>query len=200
MRRARRQLTGPLAIAGLLLAVGCSRSADAVPAPAGSAPAATARAAGTPAAPRAAASAAVGGGAPTAGGPAATCAGLPLGFQVASVRRESADSIRVELLVANPAPADGGAPGSPAAAAAQAAVDALDGASVLSADGRRRMFALRDAAGERVGPPATVPGPGRAETIWRLFPAAEPRVTLLLPGCAPLPGLAVAPRPGQPEP
>jgi hypothetical protein len=130
----------------------------------------------------------------------ATCATAPLGVRVVSVRRESPDSIRVELALANLAAADAWAPGSGVAAAAQAAVAALDRASVLSADGRRRMFALRGATGERVGSPVTLPGPGRTETFWTLFPAAESEVSVLLPGFTPLAGLTVTARPGQPEP
>ena len=81
----------------------------------------------------------------------ATCATAPLGVRVVAVRRETADSIRVELTLANLAPAGAWTPGSPAAASVQAAVEALEGLSLLSADGRRRMFALRGSTGQRVG-------------------------------------------------
>jgi hypothetical protein len=130
----------------------------------------------------------------------ATCATAPLGVRVVSVRRETADSIRLELSLANLATVDAWTPGSAVATAAQTAVDALDDASVLSADGRRRMFALRGGTGERVGSPVTVPVPGRPETFWTLFPAAEGELSVLLPGFTPLAGLTVTPGPGQPEP
>jgi len=182
MRRARRQLKAALASAGLILLAGCSSAPDAVPA----SPAATAPApAPTPVAGRVT---------------EAVCATAPLGVRVVSVRRETADSIRLELSLANLAAADTWTPGSPVATAARAAVEALDDASVLSADGRRRMFTLRGATGDRVGSPATVPAPGRPETFWTLFPAAEGEVSVLLPGFTPLAGLPVAPAPGQPEP
>jgi hypothetical protein len=82
-------------------------------------------------------------------------------------------------------------------------VEALDGASLLSADGRRRVFALRGSTGERVGSPLLVPAPERSEPLWTLFPASEGAVTVLLPGFEPFPPLAVAPRPtavDTPEP
>lgn len=204
MRRARRQLKGPVAItgaiAGLLAVTGCSRPADSMPAAAAGRdpqPATVAAAAAPASRPTAAGTSAV----PAPGRVTeATCATAPLGVRVVSVRRESADSIRVELALANLAAAEAWTPGSGVAAAAQAAVDALDRASVLSADGRRRMFALRGGGGERVGSPVSLPGPGRTETFWALFPAAEGEVSLVLPGFTPLAGLTVAPRPGQPEP
>jgi hypothetical protein len=204
MRRARRQLKGPVAITGaiavLLAVAGCSGTADSMPAPAARG---GLQAAGTPAMPLQAPTptAAASGARPASQRVTeATCATAPLGARVVSVRRESPDSIRVELALANLAAADAWAPGSAIAAAAQAAVDALDQASVLSADGRRRMFALRGGAGEPVGSPAILPEPGRTETFWALFPAAEGEVSVLLPGFTPLAGLTVAPRPGQPEP
>ena len=208
MRRARRQLKGPVAItgaiAGVILLAACSRGAGgadaaAVPGPPPSSSALQA-AGPLPASGLPPASAP-----PHASGPVteATSANAPLRVQVVSVRRESPDSIRVELTLANLAPADAWTPGSPATVAVRAAVGALDAASVLSADGRRRMFALRGSTGERVGTPAAVPAPGRPETFWALFPAAEAEVTIILPGFAPLAGLPVAPRagrPGQSEP
>jgi hypothetical protein len=130
----------------------------------------------------------------------ATCATAPLGVHVVAVRRESADSVRVELTLANLAPAGAWAPGSPAAASVQAVVEALEGLSMLSADGRRRLFALRGSTGQRVGSAISAPAPGRPVTFWVVFPAAEGPVSLLLPGFAPLSGLAIAPLPGRPEP
>ena len=187
MRRAGGQRL--LAIAALVALGACGRPVDAIPAeaPEGASPAVAAAA---PAGPS------------SGPGPVteATCATAPLGVRVVAIRRESADSIRVELALANLAPADAWTPGSPAAVAVKAAVEALDAASVLSTDGRRRMFALRASTGERVGPPAAVPVPGRSETFWALFPAAEGEVSVLLPGFAPLSGLTVAPLPRRPEP
>ncbi len=194
MRRARGQLKGPIAFAGLVVLAGCSRPADAVPAAPASGPApATAPAAagaGAPASP------------PGASRPVteATCATAPLGVRVVAVRHESADSIRVELALANLAPADAWRPGSPAAASVQAAVEALEGLSLLSADGRRRMFPLHGGTGQRVGPAVPSPAPGNPATFWAVFPAADGPVSLLLPGFAPLSGLAVAPLPGRSEP
>jgi hypothetical protein len=220
MRRARGQLTGPLAIAALLVLAACDRQANAVPPeapeiapPAGvtpaPGPAAPGRAAPRPEAPGSAAPGSAAAPAPAglagrraAAGPLreATCATAPLAVRVVAIRRESADSIRVELALTNLAPADAWRPGSPAAVAVQAAVEALDAASVLSTDGRRRMFALRGSTGQRVGSPVVVPAPGRSEAFWALFPAAEGEVTVHLPGFAPLAGLAVSPAPGRPEP
>ena len=106
----------------------------------------------------------------------------------------------MELTLANLAPAGAWTPGSPAAASVQAAVEALEGLSLLSADGRRRLFALRGSTGQRVGSAVPAPAPGRPETFWVVFPAAEGPVSLLLPGFAPLSGLAVAPLPNRSEP
>ncbi len=181
----------------------CGRPADAVPAgPRESPPPATAVAprASTPAADAPAASAPPGVSAGAGAISEATCATAPLGVRVVAVRRATEDSVRVELALANRASADAWAPDSPAAAAVRAAVEALDTASVLSADGRRRMFALRGSTGERVGSPLVVPAPGRTESFWMLFPAADGPVTVLLPGFSPLTGLTVAPPAGRPEP
>ena len=80
-------------------------------------------------------------------------------------------------------------------------MEALEGLSMLSADGRRRMFALRGSTGQRVGSAVPAPAPGRPETFWVVFPAAEGPVSLLLPGFrAAWPGCPSAPLPGRPEP
>ena len=200
MRRARGHLTGPFAFAGLVLLAGCGRPADAVPAaplPAASAPArapsaaAAAVATAVVQAPRASASSPV---------TEATCATAPLGVRVVAVRRESVDSIRVELAVTNLAPAGDWRPGSPAAASVKAAVEGLEGVSLLSADGRRRMFPLHGGSGQRVGAAAAIPVPGKPQTFWAVFPAPDGPVSLLLPGFAPLPGLVVAAPQARPEP
>jgi hypothetical protein len=194
MRRARRQLKGPFAIIGVAVLAACTRPADAVPArsaPTSPEAVAAAPASGSATAPVPAASQAV---------TEATCATAPLGVRVVGIRRESGDSIRVELALANLATAEAWHTGSAAQASVRAAVEALDGVSVLSADRRRRTFALRGSSGQRVGTPLEAPAPGRPETFWTLFPASEGPVSLLLPGFSPLSGLSVAPRPGQPEP
>jgi hypothetical protein len=207
MRRARRQLKGPLAIVGVVVLAACSRPADAVPATSAStSPAAVAPASADGSAVPASGSAAPGGAAAapvsaTAGAVTeATCTTAPLGVRVVGIRRESGDSIRVELALANLATAESWHPGSPAQVSVQAAVQALDRVSLLSADRRRRTFALRGSTGQRVGTPIAAPAPGRSETFWTLFPASEGPVSVLLPGFSPLSGLAVAPRPGPSEP
>ncbi len=202
---------GLLAIAGVVALAACSHPADAVPAAAPAAAStvpATSATAATSTAPAAASAPPALSGAPGAGAspPAvrtvseAPCATAPLSVRVVAVRQESADSIRVELALANLAAADAFTPGSPVAASVTAAVDALDGMSLLSADGRRRLFALRASAGNRVGTPAQAPPPGGTRTFWALFPAAEGPVSVLLPGFAPLSGLPVAPHAASSEP
>jgi hypothetical protein len=192
MRRAGGHLKGPFAFAAVLALAACSRPADAVPAAPAPAPSAAPAAASGPPAPRQAGSATV---------TEATCTTAPLGVRVVAVRRESADSIRVELALTNLAPAAAWRPGSPAAASVRAAAEALEGLSVLSADGRRRLFPLRGSTGHRVGSAVSAPVPGKPETFWALFPAADGPVSILLPGFAPpLSGLAVAPLPGRSEP
>ena len=199
MRRARGQLPGPFAFAGLVLLAGCGRPAGAVPAE----PAAASAPARAPSAATGAVAAAMAQPPPAgASRPVteATCATAPLGVRVVAVRRESVDSIRVELAVANLAPASEWRPGSPAAASVKAAVEGLEEASLLSADGRRRVFPLRGGSGQRVGAVAAAPVPGKPQTFWAVFPAPDGPVSLLLPGFAPLSGLVVAPSPGRPEP
>ncbi len=205
-RVARGQLTGPVAltgaIAGLVALAACSRPADAgragspVPVAAPAVPSASSAAPGDGHALAAAARPRAGSGPVTD----ATSTTAPIGVHVVGVRREGGDSIRVELTLANLAAADSWRAGSAEAAAVQAAVTALEEASVLSADGRRRLFALRGSSGSRVGSPATAPVPGHPETFWTLFPAADGPVSLLLPGFAPFSGLPVAAPPGRPEP
>ena len=197
-RRAHGQLKGLFALAGTLAGVlvlaGCGRPADAVPM--SSAPA-TAVVSGA-GAPTTAAAPATSAASPTA--LEVTSATAPLAVRVVGIRQDSGDRIRVELTLTNVATADGWRPGSPAQAAVQAAVGALDGLSLLSADGRRRMFALHDSSGQRVGTPAAAPAPGHPVTFWTSFPAADGPVSLLLPGFAPLSPLPVAARSGPSEP
>ena len=129
------------------------------------------------------------------------CATAPLRLRVVAVRQETPDSIRVELAVTNAASPEGWTPASPVAASVQAAVEALEGLSVLTAEGRRRVFPLRAEAGPRVGPRAEAPPPGETRRFWALFPVRQGPIGLLIPGFPPLAGLAVTPgaRPA-PEP
>jgi hypothetical protein len=187
-RGLRRQLLGLLAT---IAAAACSPSPDAdvstgaSPTPAAAAPAAPAQAPSLPGAPPAAAPAR----APVT---EATHATAPLRARVVSVRQETPDTIRVELALTNLASTDAAPPGSSAASSVEAAVKALDGASVLAADGRRRMFPLRGPDGGRVGPPADAPPPGGERTFWALFSGRQGPVSVVLPGFSPLTGLAVA--------
>jgi pyruvate dehydrogenase E2 component (dihydrolipoamide acetyltransferase) len=201
MRRARGQMKGPFAFPVLPLLVAlaaCGGQADAVPA--APAPAQAPAPASAPA-PATAASPAPGpAGAAIAPVDEATCATAPLRVRVVGVRQETADSIRVELTLANLAPPAGWTPGSPAAASVRAAVAALEGLSMVSADGRRRMFTLRDSTGQRVGAAVPAPVPGAPATFWVMFPAAEGPVSLFLPGFEPLSGLAVVPLAARSEP
>jgi hypothetical protein len=149
--------------------------------------------------------AAAGAAPPATGAPApageVVCATAPLRLRVVGVRQETPDSIRVELALTNAASPEGWTPGSPAAASVEAAVEALEGLSVLTAGGRRRVFPLRAEAGPRVGPRAEVPPPGETRRFWALFPVRQGPVGLLIPGFPPLSGLVVTPaaRPA-PEP
>src|SRR4051794_2276875 len=85
---------------------------------------------------------------PPASGPApaargavreATCTAAPFHARALAFRRDTADSIQVELALANvaqPSPPVPGRPRVPDGAAVQAAMQALDDASVLTGDGR----------------------------------------------------------------
>jgi hypothetical protein len=178
-RRARRHLKGPRVTVLALLAgvAACGRAGDA-PSPA--APAAS------PEPP------------PARSAPHAACTAAPLTVHVDTIRRQGADSLRVELTLARLATGQGAGPDGVEAALRRA----LDDMSLVTADGRRRLFPLRSSSGDRVGPPVEAPPPGGSRAFWALFPAAEGPLTVLLPGCAPLTGLAVAPGlgPGRPEP
>lgn len=129
------------------------------------------------------------------------CATAPLRLRVVGVSQETPDSIRVELALTNAASREEWTPGSPAAASVEAAVEALEGLSVLTAEGRRRVFPLRAEAGPRVGPRAEVPPPGETRRFWALFPVRQGPIGLLVPGFPAISGLAVTPaaRPA-PEP
>jgi hypothetical protein len=121
---------------------------------------------------------------------------------VTGVHRIAGDVVRVELRLVNAAAPGAAAPGTPAALALTAAVKALDGLSVLSGDGRRRVFALRTPDGERVGAAAELPPPGESRRFWAAFPLAAGPIRLAVPGFPVLAGLDVAPAPAPaaPEP
>jgi hypothetical protein len=127
---------------------------------------------------------------------------LPLKLRVTAVRRVAGDVVRIELSVVNAAPPGAATPGPPAALALVAAMKALDGLSVLSGDGRRRVFALRTPDGERVGEAPQVPPPGQSRGFWAAFPLSAGPIRLAAPGFPVLTGLEVAPpaAPGTPEP
>jgi hypothetical protein len=119
---------------------------------------------------------------------------VPLRIEVVGARRLSTDAVRIELVVARPA--GDGVQDQGVETAIEAAVGALADASLLSADGHRRVFSLRDAAGRPVGGPLEVPEPGGRRTTWMVFtgqPGDSGPVTLLLPGFPPLRSLPVAP-------
>ena len=132
----------------------------------------------------------------------ASSASLPLKLGVTGVHRIAGDVVRVELRLVNAAAPGAAAPGTPAALALTAAVKALDGLSVLSGDGRRRVFALRTPDGERVGAAAELPPPGESRRFWAAFPLAAGPLRLAVPGFPVLAGLDVAPAPAPaaPEP
>src|SRR5262245_2792553 len=142
---------------------------------------------------------------PVSGAPApageVSCETAPLRLRVVGVRQETPDSIRVELALTNAASPEGWKPASPVAASVEAAVEAVEGLSVLTAEGRRRVFPLRAEAGPRVGPRAEAPPPGETRRFWALFPVRQGPIGLLIPGFPPFSGLAVTPaaRPA-PEP
>ena len=127
---------------------------------------------------------------------------LPLRLRVTGVRRIAGDVVRIELLLVNAAAPDAAAPGSPTALGLAAAVRALDGLSVLSADGRRRVFALRTPDGERVGVVPELPPPGQSRGFWAAFPLPAGPIRLAAPGFPVLAGLevAAAAATSQPEP
>jgi hypothetical protein len=127
---------------------------------------------------------------------------LPLKLRVTAVRRVAGDVVRIELSLVNAAPPGAPTPGPPASLALAAAMKALDGLSVLSGDGRRRVFALRTPDGERVGEAPQVPPPGESRGFWAAFPLAAGPIRLVAPGFPVLTGLevAAAPAPTTPEP
>jgi hypothetical protein len=117
----------------------------------------------------------------------AVATSAPLRVQVVGARRLSADSLRLDLVLARPAAA--GVQDEAAQAAVEGAVAALADASLVSAGGHRRVFSLRDATGRPVGGPLEAPEPGGRRTTWLVFtghPGDSGPVTLVLPGFPPL--------------
>jgi hypothetical protein len=112
------------------------------------------------------------------------------------VRRVASDSLRVELAIVNRLSA---AAGPSELAAAREAIDGVAGMSLLSADGRRRVFALHDPSGRMSWSGLEPPAPGQRRQLWVLFPAFSngaaagkpPRVTLVVPGWPALKDLPV---------
>jgi len=130
----------------------------------------------------------------------ASSASLPLKLGVTGVHRIAGDVVRVELRLVNAAAPGAVAPGAQAALALTAAVKGLDGLSVLSGDGRRRVFALRTPDGQRVGAAAELPPPGESRGFWAAFPLAAGPIRLAVPGFPVLAGLDVAAPPAPPAP
>lgn len=135
----------------------------------------------------------------------AVSANPPVTVQVLAARRVAPDTLRVELaLISRSAAPEAmdlsplAAPRAVASAAGTSAVGASavggpaavsNGLSVadlclLTADGSRRLFALRDAEDKPVGGGDFAPlGPNERRAVWALFPAppaADRTVTLLL--------------------
>ena len=122
----------------------------------------------------------------------AAAATAPLRVQIVGARRVSADSVRVDLVLARPAGV--GVEEQGAQTAVETAVAALAGASLLSADGHRRVFPLQDASGRPIGGALEAPEPGGRRTTWMVFtghPGSAGPVTLLLPGFPPLRSIPV---------
>jgi hypothetical protein len=105
-----------------------------------------------------------------------------LGVQVLDVQRIAPDALRLDLAVVNRQPATSG---ETEAHAVQAAMASLEGLSLVSHDGHRRIFPLRDTAGRMVWSGVEAPPPGQRRQFWVSFPAPpgeQPRVTLTVPG------------------
>jgi hypothetical protein len=122
----------------------------------------------------------------------ATANSAPLRVQVVAVRPLSPDSLRLDLVLTRPA--GGGVQDQAVQAAVESAVTALADASLVSADGHRRVFSLRDATGRPVGSPLEVPPPGGRRTTWMVFtghPGDAGPLTLVIPGFPPLRSIPV---------
>jgi hypothetical protein len=111
---------------------------------------------------------------------------------VLEVRRVAETTVRVELALIDQSPA-GADPAAPRATVEQV-VAGFANASIVSADGRRRLFPLRDAAGEPVGPTIGVPEPGGRRSgrmVFAGYPREAGALTLLVPGFPPIRNLRV---------
>lgn len=135
----------------------------------------------------------------------------PVTVQVLAARRVAPDTLRVELTLISRSSAPealdlsalAGAPGvasSAASASASGGVVSAKGLGVadlclLTADGSRRLFALRDAEDKPVGGGDFAPlGPNEHRAIWALFPAppvADTTVTLIV-GALTLPNVPIS--------
>jgi len=117
---------------------------------------------------------------------------VPLRVQILDARHVAPDTVRLEMALSNRASVDGPAPDP---AALRDAIDAMRGISLVDADGHRRMFPLRDLAGQMVWSGLETPGPGQRQAFWVAFPAPpgeKPRVTVVLPGLPPMRGVPVS--------
>jgi hypothetical protein len=118
----------------------------------------------------------------------ARSATLPLRVRVLGARQVASSTLQVDLEIVRGA--EGEPPADPQALAT--AVTALTGMSVLTGDGRRRLFPLQ---GERPALPPTLPAPGASQRFRLHFASDTPLegpVTVLLPGMAPIAGVPVS--------
>jgi hypothetical protein len=107
---------------------------------------------------------------------------VSLGVQVLDARRIAPDTVRLELALLNRLPETAG---EAEQGAVKAALAAFEGLSIVSQDGHRRVFPLRDTAGRLVWSGVEAPPPGQRRQFWVCFPAPpgeHPRVALALPG------------------
>jgi hypothetical protein len=105
-----------------------------------------------------------------------------LGVQVLDARRIAPDTVRLDLALVNRLPVTAGVP---EADGLHTAMSALEGMSLVSHEGHRRVFPLRDTAGRMVWSGVEAPPPGERRQLWVCFPAPageRPRVALVLPG------------------
>jgi hypothetical protein len=144
----------------------------------------------------------------------------PVTVQVVGAKRPTPDTLRVDLLLVSrstapgaldlgglarsPAPPAASSDGNVATSAAAHGATSVLGLSelcLLTTDGSRRLFALRDAEDKPVGGGDFAPlAPGERRAVWALFPAppaADTRVTLLLGGLT-LPNIQISANSDQP--
>jgi hypothetical protein len=124
----------------------------------------------------------------------ATASSVPLKVQVVAARRVSPDTVRLDLVLLNQSRAANAGPEAEGGRAAMAGLVAgLADASIVSKDGRRRVFSLQ-AADRPVGVLPQVPDPGGRGTAWMVFvgqPGDAGPITLVLPGFPPMAGIPV---------